>query len=352
MHTGGAERFCVDLCNTLSKEHEVTLCVLDEVFIKGSMLEGISGSVKLITMKKKTGFSIKTVFDVYKYLRSERFDIIHLNGRALIYSSLPIIFTSNKAVYTVHTMADREYGRYIRLYSKLLFRLFFNTFHIVSISKSVKDSVYNVYGIRNSKVIYNGSSSLSNFESLNNLEDDDKTRLIYVGRVSPEKNVVLLIESVRKLIQEGEKIELTIVGDDPTINKSYLPTCMKAASGLENIKFLGRKKNIHKYIIQSDALCLTSKYEGLGIAALEAFACGRPVISTPCGGPEELITPNFNGLISKTHSSLDYTNTLRSFIRNKNYDASFIRKYHSDNYSLDACAQEYIASYNEIITRK
>jgi glycosyltransferase involved in cell wall biosynthesis len=45
----------------------------------------------------------------------------------------------------------------------------------------------------------------------------------------------------------------------------------------------------------STALVLTSEQEGLGIAAMEAMACGLPVISTRCGGPESFIVDNETG---------------------------------------------------------
>jgi len=95
IHTGGAEKFCVDLCNAQAKlsSNEVYLCILDNLLGDKPLVNQIKKNVNLISLNKKGGYSLKIIFKLYKLLQDLKPDCIHINGRALIYSSIPIILT-------------------------------------------------------------------------------------------------------------------------------------------------------------------------------------------------------------------------------------------------------------------
>ena len=123
INTGGAEKFCVDICNTQAhiSDNEIYLCIIDRISEEQPLVKMISSDVKLISLNKQGGYSLKMIFKIYQLLAKINPDIIHLNGRALIYSSIPILIKRIPSVYTVHTMAHKEANKYIRNYMKFLF---------------------------------------------------------------------------------------------------------------------------------------------------------------------------------------------------------------------------------------
>jgi glycosyltransferase involved in cell wall biosynthesis len=106
-------------------------------------------------------------------------------------------------------------------------------------------------------------------------------RLVYIGRLSPEKGVADLLAATAQL---HEPPPVVIIGDGPqraALQRQYPAT------------FLGAKHNheIAPLLRANDIVCLPSHMEGVPNAALEAFACGLPVVGSRVGGIPEIITP-------------------------------------------------------------
>ena len=92
-------------------------------------------------------------------------------------------------------------------------------------------------------------------------------------------------------------------------------------------------------------MCLTSNYEGLGIAALEAFSMGIPVLSTPSGGPSDIIIPGINGDLSKEITVESYIEVLNRFIEKPLKNRENIIKIYQDKYTMKTCALRYLTLY-------
>jgi N-acetyl-alpha-D-glucosaminyl L-malate synthase BshA len=90
--------------------------------------------------------------------------------------------------------------------------------------------------------------------------------------------------------------KLLLVGDGPERN-----SCEELCRSLglcEQVKFLGKQEMIEELYAISDLFILPSESESFGLAALEAMACGVPVISTNAGGLPELVIEGKNGFMS------------------------------------------------------
>ncbi len=358
INTGGAEKFCVDICNTQAdiSDDDIYLCVLDKLE-EQPLVNMISSNVNLISLNKKSGYSLKVIFKIYKLLSKINPDIIHLNGRELIYSSVPILIQRIPSVYTVHTMAYKEYNKYIRGYLRLLFNTFPSIFTPVAISKSVGDTVKKVYGDHHNKVIFNGSSELTTSSKLNMVEDninilkkdDDTLVFVSIGRIASEKNTLLLVKVFNELLDNGQNVCLCIIGYDTTREQTYMSECEDMNKHPDRMKFVGQKDNVVDYLYCADASCLTSNYEGLGIAALEAFSMGIPVLSTPSGGPSDIIIQGLNGYISEQITVDSYMNILNYFIKKPLRNKEEIIELYKEKYTMKVCALQYLNLYK---TRK
>ncbi|MBR9986664.1 MAG: glycosyltransferase [Desulfosarcina sp.] len=127
--------------------------------------------------------------------------------------------------------------------------------------------------------------------------DEKSTKLLYVGRVSKEKNLHLLSEAYRRLVESTPGVMLTIVGDGP-----YLDEMMAEIGDLPCI-FTGRLEggDLDAAYASSDVFVFPSATDTFGNVVLEAQASGLPVIVTDRGGPAENIVPEKTGLVVKAN---------------------------------------------------
>lgn len=122
-------------------------------------------------------------------------------------------------------------------------------------------------------------------------------RIGFAGRIDdPRKNIGLLVESIGLLRQMGQGVTALLIGGTPT--DDVLAAVQKL--GLtDQIEFMAHVpgSELPRLLQTLDVFVLPSHQEGLCIAALEAMACGVPVVSTRCGGPEEFVIPGQTGLL-------------------------------------------------------
>ncbi len=101
--------------------------------------------------------------------------------------------------------------------------------------------------------------------------------LLHVGSGFRIKGLNSTIASLSILVNKGLKAELVVAGKDRSGTKKHLKLCQKL--GLENnVHFLGGVKDIERFYAAADIFIMPSLFETFGIAAIEALACGLPVI--------------------------------------------------------------------------
>jgi glycosyltransferase involved in cell wall biosynthesis len=136
-------------------------------------------------------------------------------------------------------------------------------------------------------------------------------KLLYVGRVSKEKNLEILVKAFRSLVQSGEKVNLFIVGDGP-----YREEMEQALTETPTI-FMGYVEGeaLAEVYASCDLFVFPSTTDTFGNVVLEGQASGLPVIVTNCGGPQENIIPGKTGMVvegNSENSLLDGIQTLLS----------------------------------------
>ncbi len=120
-------------------------------------------------------------------------------------------------------------------------------------------------------------------------------RLLYVGRVSKEKNLHLLAEAFERLVAEGQPVQLVVVGDGPDLAE------MKARLNGRPCCFTGylNGEALAAVYASADLFVFPSTTDTFGNVVLEAQASGIPVIVSDQGGPCENILDGRTGLICK-----------------------------------------------------
>jgi glycosyltransferase involved in cell wall biosynthesis len=115
----------------------------------------------------------------------------------------------------------------------------------------------------------------------------DLARVVVVGRLSPEKGHVVLLNALKILTDNGNKVELEIIGAGPferAIRKH------QEHLGLDRVRYCGEltPDKISRRLADADVFCMPSFSEGLPVSIMEAMAVGVPVVTTWISGIPEL----------------------------------------------------------------
>ena len=137
---------------------------------------------------------------------------------------------------------------------------------------------------------------------------DGEVRLLYVGRISKEKDLDVLAKAYRQLRDEGLSIQLLIVGHGP-----YSEALSET---LPDAIFTGylKGKELATAYASADVFAFPSTTDTFGNVIIEAQASGVPVIVSDSGGPKELVEDNVNGLITKSHDVEDFSRAIRELV--------------------------------------
>src|SRR6266581_810858 len=137
---------------------------------------------------------------------------------------------------------------------------------------------------------------------------DGEVRLLYVGRVSREKDLDFLATAYRRLRDEGLPVHLFVVGHGP-----YSDEFAKLLPEASFTGYLTGKALATAYA-SADIFVFPSTTDTFGNVIIEAQASGVPAVVSDSGGPKELVQHDENGLITKSHDLDDFTRAIRALV--------------------------------------
>lgn len=120
--------------------------------------------------------------------------------------------------------------------------------------------------------------------------------LVHTSNFRPVKRVPDAIRTFN-IVQKEIPAKLLLVGDGP--DRSECERLVRELNLTDSVKFLGKQEGLVEILSSSDIFIIPSQSESFGLAALEAMACGLPVISSSVGGLPELVKHNECGFISE-----------------------------------------------------
>ena len=165
---------------------------------------------------------------------------------------------------------------------------------------------------------------------------NDKIYFINIGRLTRQKNQILLIKAFSQLLKKKKDLNLYIAGDGE--EKVNLERYIQSKSLEKNIFLLGHVENVYPIIRDSLALISSSLWEDPGAAMIETAYCNKIVISSNCpNGPEEFLKNGKGGFLFKNNDALDLENKINDFlneIEGAKFKRTVISKKNSKMYSL------------------
>lgn len=151
-------------------------------------------------------------------------------------------------------------------------------------------------------------------EELPSIKENFNKNIVSVGRLCEQKNHKLLIDAFCNINKKYSEYSLTIYGDGPL--RDELENYINILGMSDKIFLPGNVSNVLDRINGSFMFVMSSNYEGIPNALIEAMALGIPCISTdcPCGGPKSLISHKNNGLLFEVNNVNGLTNMLELYI--------------------------------------
>lgn len=292
LNCGGAERVMVTIVNELAERGlNVHLIVL---LSKGSLENKLSPKVKLTHFgSKKTSLGVLRLgITIWKAQPHFVFSTLgHLN--LLIGLCIPFLPRKTK-YYARETSIPSIINKSVKktFIHNFLYKFVYNRFNcIISQCEAMRIDLVKNYAIDPDRI-----SVLHNpiaFPACENTFQSIDKSLIAVGRICPQKRFDLLLKAFSLLPQD---YTLTILGDGEQANELKELADKLGIQG--RITFAGYISDPTPFLRASQLFILTSEYEGLPNVAIEANACGTPVVAFECpGGISEIVNDGINGFL-------------------------------------------------------
>lgn len=166
---------------------------------------------------------------------------------------------------------------------------------------------------------------------------DDDIVLIYVAELNKNKNQIMAIKAMEKLIVENSKYKLLLVGKD-----SYNGEYQRLVQELKlenNVIFTGYRKDVPKLMKISNIAISTSLREGLPVNLIEATMCGLPIVATNCRGNRD---------ISKILVDIDNVDEFKNKILHLKIQNNNL----NEELKLENIMKKYLDIYNESLKKQ
>ncbi len=276
-------------------------------------------------------FSLRAYEKVRQLLPRHRFDIIHDN-QTLGYGILLMKAFGIPIVATVHhpLPIDRKTDlTYMEKVGERLLRIMFYPFlmqhvvtnkmdRVIAVSRSAAEETKNAFRVppNRLRVIHNGIDTTI-FRRLDG-ERKERGRLILVANTRDRKKGFIYLLRALKLLAEEMDVRLTVVDDVGPDNDYAVGLAMRY--GLEErVTFTGRVtvKELVRHYATAEVVVVPSLYEGFGLPAAEAMACGLPVVATTAGALPEVVEDGRSGILVPPRDSHALASAIRQLLEDE-----------------------------------
>jgi len=281
----GAEKVVCQIIKSFRDDVEMVYCSPDSEIVRQMLAEQDVTFLPMETMSTK---------ELSRVIREQKPDLIHAHDmRASFFSAL--CCGKIPLVSHIHNNAYDARGLSAKTVAYLLAG--FKAKHILWVSNSSYEGyAFHKLFAKKSSVLYNIIDTEAIFEKKARDENSYDYDMIYVGRLTYQKDPQRLMRLCSRLKEHKPDLKVAIVGTGE-LEEEVKALCAELRLQ-DNVQFLGFQSNPIKMVHDSKAMILTSRWEGTPMCALEAMALGTPVVSTPSDGMTDLLDDGVNGYLT------------------------------------------------------
>lgn len=314
---GGAEKVLINLVNNMNRaKFDVSVIALfgggvNEQFLASDIhyravfskeFPGNSHLMKLLTPKQLHKLCVKEEYDIeVSYLEGPSARVISgcTNSETKLVTWIHSVHTSQKQLASSFRSIEEMQGCYARFD------------RVICVSNHIRETLCELLPIREkSSVLYNTIESeeviRKSLEVAEEIEEDEKIRLVSVGTLKEVKGFERLLRIVKRLTEEDYSIKLYLLGEGPLKNRlqNYI-----SENGLDDVvKMLGYQLNPYKFVSKCHLFVCSSYSEGFSTAVTEALVVGTPVCTVEVSGMKEMLGENNEyGVVTENSEEMLYT---------------------------------------------
>jgi len=295
LSTGGQETFTLNVLNNINKDKINIDLFTPYVSKNDQIIEAVKNeNGKIYAYNGKFENDKGNKYDFYKNTKkflkeySKKYEIVHINSGSTFALAIGARLAKKYGIKNVivhsHSsgVPNKKHDFIIKLFSRLLLK---NVDVYLACSKEAAIHKFPKRIINENKytILYNGIN-LSEFSFNNKIREEyrkkldinDSFVLCHVGRFCDEKNQIFIIDILKELIKTKQNTKLLLIGDGDT--KDDIIKYCKKLNIEKNVIFLGNRNDVNKILQGSDVFVFPSKFEGFGLAVLEAQSEMLPVV--------------------------------------------------------------------------
>ena len=280
-------------------------------------------------------------------------DVIHaqhlwITPYAALKSGIPYVIT----VHGTDLMGFKKDERY----HKYALEGANNARKIITISRQVHNDTLDLYKLSEEKLVLNPNGFDDGIFRIKNVNKEELFKkfgldivpeklVSFVGKFTDFKGIDILIKAARKITDEIPEVVFALAGDGqlmPDMKK------LKAELKLDNVHFLGHQTQIDVASLYNaaDVSVVPSRIEPFGLVAIEALACGTPVVATRAGGLPDFVNDEIGQLVEMENPEALADAIIEEIENNtKQTKGKYAAKYALDNYSWNKTLQRVIEIY-------
>ena len=311
----------------------INVAIIDAIGEWTNYRKIIDQKIKIINLKKKSIFEtlpkkgffksrlsyviifVINFFKLIKLINKEKPDylIAHLVTSLPIF--LTLIFNNNtKVIVRISGLPRLNFIRHMfwKMFSKKIYKITCPTKSTYEYLKKKNIFDKNKISILRDPVIHLHEFSMKKKEKIEDLKIKKNNLIVGIGRLTRQKNFLLLIRAFKKILFKYPNYQLILLGEGEQ-RKLLTEEIIKLE--LKNKIFLmGYKDNVYKYLLNSDCFILTSLWEDPGFVILEAALSNTFIISSDCpNGPNEILSNGQNGFLFQNNNLSELLNKFDEF---------------------------------------
>ena len=225
---------------------------------------------------------------------------------------------------------------------------------VTAVSENLKKETFELFDIKNNIEVIPNFICLKEYKMDNNdyykkrFAPNNEKVICHVSnfrKVKRIEDVIIAFEGISKEMD----VKLLLVGDGP--ERARLEQISRNSKFSKNIFFLGSLKSTKEVLNISDLFILPSSKESFGLSALEAMACGVPVIASDSGGIPEVISHGKSGLLNSVGDTYQMTKNALKLLSNDSLLESFKTNAYQQamKFDLEVILPKYESLYEKCI---